>query len=223
MDEAEKAPRGRGRPPHEPTAPQRAKVEELARLDADVATIAEAIGVSEPTLRQYYAAELVTGRPQLGFGFVAEDLGEAPARELTRGGRPPHEPSDQTRNRVEILAAASMFDWQIAAALGITVPTLKLHYDQELLFGASRKKSEMIEAMFDAGKAGKVAAQKAYIAMCQELGDERGGAAQPAEAPKEPKLGKKEQQLAEAREPDRGSTLGALMAQRLGHPGDKLN
>ena len=38
----------------------------------------------------------------------------------------------------------------------------------------------------------------------------------PPDKPKEPKLGKKEQALADARAPDTGTPLGDLMAQRQG-------
>lgn len=223
MDDADDRP-ARGRPPHVPTPESRARVAELVALDADIVTIAAEIGIAEPTLRLHYPEELAKS-PQMGFGFVEDDLGLAPERGKN-GGRPPHVPTDSTRRRVEILSAAGQYPWQIAAALGISEPTLKLHYPREIMFGPSKKKAEMIEAVFDAGMSGKVAAQKAFIELCQENGADPLGGRQPAPDPAPapaPKLGKKAQEMADAQHPDGDTTLGALMRERLGMPDDKLN
>ncbi len=214
--------RKRGRPPHEPTAELRARVARLTSEGSTVAVIAKAIGLSEPTLRVHYERELQANKPHAPLPFGPdEDLGQAPPRHTNPGGRPEHIPTEESRQRVEVLAATGMFAWQIAANLKISEPTLRLHYGEELLLGASRKKGEMLLSMFDAGKGGNVAAMKGFLAACREHGDT------PLEnrAPKasEPKLGKKEQQLIDARSPNASTSLGALMAKRLGLTDGHLN
>jgi len=224
-DATDRPPRGPGRPPHEPTDDSRRLVVQMVADGSAVTAIADQLGVSEPTLRRHYADELLTERPQLGLPLEG-DLGTAPPREGDKGGRPPHVPTDEARRKVEVLAATGMYDWQIAAALEISVPTLRLHYADAMMYGASRKRAEMIDAMFRAGLDGKVAAQKAFIALCREHGDaplQDAPAPVKAEAAAAPKLGKKEQALIDAKEPDRSSTLGALMAERQGIPASRLN
>jgi hypothetical protein len=122
---------------------------------------------------------------------------------------------------VEVLAAAGMFAWQIAANLKISEPTLRLHYAEELLLGASRKKGEMLVSMFAAGRGGNVAAMKGFLAACREHGDMPLENQMPKAA--EPKLGKKEQQIMDARSPNANTSLGALMAERLGLTEGRLN
>jgi hypothetical protein len=51
-------------------------------------------------------------------------------------GRPEHVPTQQNRNRVSMLVAAGWSNVRIAAALYITVPTLRKHYFSELHFRA---------------------------------------------------------------------------------------
>jgi hypothetical protein len=51
-------------------------------------------------------------------------------------GRPEHIASQQNRNRVSMLVALGWSDKRIAAALFITLPTLRTHYFSELEFRA---------------------------------------------------------------------------------------
>ena len=221
-DDHQRPLRKRGRPPHEPTPDLRARVAHLTSEGSTVAVIAKQVGISEPTLRAHYERELLANKPHAPLPFDPNtDLGQAPPRDTNPGGRPEHIPTEENRHLVEVLAAAGMFAWQIAANLKISEPTLRLHYGEELLLGASRKKGEMLASMFTAGRAGNVAAMKGFLAACREHGDT------PLEnqVPKapEPKLGKKEQQLIDARSPNASTSLGALMAERLGHSDGRLN
>jgi hypothetical protein len=50
----------------------------------------------------------------------------------TKRGRPPHEVTKKTRNRVSMLVALGWANPRIAAALGVTLPTLHKHYFYEL-------------------------------------------------------------------------------------------
>ncbi len=155
-------PRSPGRPPHVPTDETRAQVADLVSRDANIATIAAAIGISEPTLHLHYAVELAS-RPQLNFPF-AEIPAAQPARPSSQPqGRPAHEPTPESREQVEILVASGMRAWQIAAAIGITEPTLNRHYADELQHGRARRTAAMVIAQYRAGQEGNVSAQKAWL------------------------------------------------------------
>lgn len=204
--------RKRGRPPHRPTPELQARVTKLTAEGSAAGVIAGLIGISEPTLRLHYEAELSQNKPQMAL-LPADGEALRRTRRAHGGGRPMHVPTAETREQVEVLSAGGMFAWQIAGYLGISEPTLRLHYEQEILIGAARKKGEMFLALFEAGKAGNVSAMKAFLASCREHG------ANPLEEKpaKQAPVGKKEQQIADARRPNLSTSLGALMAQRLGH------
>ena len=207
--------KGPGRPPHEPTDDQRAIAARMTAEARPAAAIAKAIGISVPTLRHHYAVELVEARPQVSFPFPASDAGDAQAKVRPgAGGRPMHEPTAESREDVEILVASGMSGRQIAQALGISEPTLRLHYENELATGGARKLAAMNKALFTAGVGGNVAAMKAFRDTFRL--NVPGAAVEENNEPAGPKLGKKEQALANARSPDTGSTLGALMARRAG-------
>ena len=56
-----------------------------------------------------------------------------------RGGRPKHNASQRTRNRVTRMTAFGWTNERIAGVLGVTLPTLKKHYRAELkLRGTAR-------------------------------------------------------------------------------------
>lgn len=157
-------PRGPGRPPHEPTAETRALVLELVAKAADIVTIAEKVGISEPTLHAHYADELEAARPQQNFPFPEfEAQLSGRAKRPHAGGRPPHVPTEESREEVEILVASGMRVWQIAKALGISEPTLNEHYPDELDGGKAKKTAKMVMAQYRAGIEGNVSAQKAWL------------------------------------------------------------
>jgi hypothetical protein len=54
-----------------------------------------------------------------------------------KGGRPPHQPTDQTRMQVRLCAAFGNTMDQIAQIIGIAPNTLALHYRAELDHGAA--------------------------------------------------------------------------------------
>mgnify|MGYP002132467496 FL=1 len=168
------SPRRRGRPPHQPTPETRATVAAMVASDKPVADIAAAIGISEPTLRAHYAVELTAARPQINFPFAESPASPSPRPPAapSRAGRPEHVPTQETRERVEVLIAGGMPTWQIAAAVGVSEPTLRFHYPTELDAGRARKTALVLEAQFRAAtEGGNVAAQKAWLARATELQD----------------------------------------------------
>lgn len=123
------------------------------------------------------------------FNLFGEQL---PANHGQRG-KPQHVATDENRNKVMILQAAGWTVYRIAAALGISQPTLREHYPSEL---ALRKKAmDLLKAtkfamLFDKMKSGSVPAHKEFDRlMTKELLDM--GARKMSKAPKEKPVGKK--------------------------------
>lgn len=98
-----------------------------------------------------------------------------------------------------MLVAAGWSNARIAAALYITVPTLRKHYFSELHFRAvarDRLNANMMTKLFELFMAGNVAAGKEFRDLLREndrMEFERGMAEQPkSEEEKAPRLGKKQ-------------------------------
>ena len=201
--------RKRGRPAHAPTEASRALVAGMVAADRSVADIAAALNLSAPTLRAHYVHELSAPRPQITFSFAesGEPGHRRPRRGPERAGRPEHVPTDESREMGEVLVAGSMRQWQIAAALGISVPTLVQHYETELEHGRSRKTAKVLMALFKSATEGaNVTAQKAWLAQPNGLED-------PPEKPARPvaPAGKKEQAIASAITAARGTDWDNLL------------
>lgn len=63
----------------------------------------------------------------------ARDLfGEVPPRVVRPMGRPRHKPTPAQRKRAAELHAAGLCQAEIASAMGLTPPTLRLHYAAEI-------------------------------------------------------------------------------------------
>lgn len=167
-------PAGRrsGRPAHEPTDDTRDLVRALVARGKTVADIALTLGISAPTLRAHYRADLAAEGLQKRID-LPEFAEPAPPRAAPEGaGRTPHVPTDDLRERVEILVAGGMPAWQVAKAVGVSASTLSDHYADQLDSGRARKNAEVMVAMFKAAtEAGNVSAQKAWLAQSTELDD----------------------------------------------------
>ncbi len=114
-------------------------------------------------------------------------------------GPKPYEASSEDRERVEVLLGGGMSEEEIAVVFGMARNTLRKHFGRELMTGRAKRRSEMLMAMFQSGKAGNVSAQKAYMAAGQihaaadELEREISKPARPA------KIGKKAAAAEEAK------------------------
>ena len=117
-------------------------------------------------------------------------------------GRPPHVPTAASRRKVAIGAGGGMRHEDLATALGISRPTLELHYAHELSAGALSKRLEVLEGLHAAAKRGSSSAARAYLEAEAEFGvppAPKEPAAPPEAKPeKVPALGKKEQAQADA-------------------------
>jgi hypothetical protein len=113
------------------------------------------------------------------------------------GGRPEYRPTIEARQTVEQMRFVGESEDVIARALGISTPTLRKHFKEELADGHAQRRKEVIGLLFAAARDKNVAAMKKL--------EEMGRVAGAAEAVKRretppPKLGKKEQQQEAAAE-----------------------
>lgn len=95
--------------------------------------IARVIGVSEPTLRKYFSAELE------------------------------FQPTEAQRHRVACAIGGGMTQSDVALALGVPVPHLRKYFSHELTVGAMAKRAEVLEALLASAKDGNVSAQRTYL------------------------------------------------------------
>jgi hypothetical protein len=126
-----------------------------------------------------------------------------------------HKPTDALRKRVAIAAGGGMLHEDIALAIGVTPPTLRKHYANELSVGAHKRRMDVLEAAYDGAVAGKVAAQRLYLSVmpgsaAPDLDDEPDPVAKP--------LGKK----AEANEVAKTAHAGTDWEDLLNRPGAPL-
>ncbi|MEP9389641.1 hypothetical protein [Mesorhizobium sp. KR9-304] len=136
-------------------------------------------------------------------------------------GRPQHIATTENRNKVMMLLAFGWNNERIARALGITPPTLRRNYFRELRVkdeARDRVDAILAASLWEQAKSGNVGAIKEFRKV-QERNDMMTAhltahGKNPEKPIKEPKLGKKERALLEARAPDTGTEIGDLMAQR---------
>ncbi len=65
-----------------------------------------------------------------------------------KGGRPPHQPTPQTRALVETFAAFGIPQDDICRVVGITPPTLREHYRDELDLGLVKANAKVAQNLF---------------------------------------------------------------------------
>lgn len=112
---------------------------------------------------------------------------------------------------------------RIAAALYVTQPTLRKHYFSELKFrdvARDRLVAQVGVKLLEGVNAGNISAIREFVKYIERndlmnFGQTHRPAKPAGEKPvKQPKLGKKEEALAAAQKPDRGTPMGDLMARR---------
>ena len=133
-------------------------------------------------------------------------------------GRPQHIDTQENHNKVSMLLAFGWNNERIANALGITPPTLRKFYFRELKVrdeARDRLDAALAMKVWDRVQAGVVGAMRMFVSL-QERNDLMpfGQRKQGDTKVKTAKLGKKEAAHQAARDPDRSTTLGDLMAQR---------
>ena len=113
-------------------------------------------------------------------------------------GRPQFQPTNEQRETCSILAAGQMSEEDIAAAFGISRPTLRKHFADELTAGAAQRNAAVLLALYETAVAGNVAAARTWLA---RQGDEQGAGET---------LGKKAQREADAADPPPGAWADLL-------------
>ncbi|HEX7883150.1 MAG TPA: hypothetical protein VF499_10480 [Afipia sp.] len=137
-------------------------------------------------------------------------------------GRPQHVPTQENRNRVNMLLAMGWNNERIAATLRVTLPTLRKHYFSELKYRAvarDRLDAVLLMKAFEGTEKGRLGPFLKLVERNDLMNfgqTSRPRTSQPAETkPEKPaKVGKKEEALAAAHAPDVGSPMGELMARR---------
>lgn len=132
------------------------------------------------------------------------------------GGRPPFAPTDEQRSDVRLLKADGWSDDRIARRIGVSRSTLLKYFADELENGADYERHDALRLLKETAEKHNVAAIKELLrvlgigsAADQFLQD------RPRASTAQPKLGKKEQALADAKSPDTTTEIGQLMARRL--------
>lgn len=130
---------------------------------------------------------------------------------MGKRGRPAFKPTPKQRRSVEQMISVGEPIVTIARALGIAENTLRQHFAEELENGWAKRRLEVTDLLYANARKGNVTAQKHLEHMTAVAAPvpER-----PAAEPKQPKLGKKDQAIADAHQPDTGSELGELIAKR---------
>jgi hypothetical protein len=120
-------------------------------------------------------------------------------------GRPEYVPTDEAREKVQILRAQGMSKEAIAVAIDVHVDTLVKHFSVELDCAVAKKTAEVMLARFRSAIGGSVPAQNKFL--------ELAGAIPPApkKQQRKPALGKKEQAEADAQEPPAESDWGTVL------------
>lgn len=163
------------RPAYKPTDAQRDAVRAAVASGEKQAEIASALGVSLPTLRKHFRDELGTKSRDCSHDdatlFDVEHVHTPPSSTRAQSapsGRPSYRPLPSEREKVEVWSAAGMSQREIALALGISEPTLREHFRDELDFGPAKRRAEALTMLHKAARDGNVAAIRALKSHFEE-------------------------------------------------------
>jgi predicted transcriptional regulator len=133
---------------------------------------------------------------------------------MAKRGRPAFKPTAKQRRSVEQMVSVGEPIATIARALGIAENTLRQHFAEELENGWAKRRLEVTDLLYANARKGNVSAQKHLEHMTAVAATASLREPEQAKDPKAPKLGKKDQAAADARQPDTESVLGDLIAKR---------
>jgi hypothetical protein len=152
-------------------------------------------------------------------GEIFDLFGDPVPENRGKRGRPQHVPTQENRNKVNMLLAMGRSNERIANALNVTVPTLRKHYFSELKFrDSARDRLDATVAMTFWGQfqGGNTGAGREFIRLLERNDMAFGLRGAPASAPstdakKAEKLGKKELANREAQTAHKGTDWGTLL------------
>lgn len=139
-------------------------------------------------------------------------------------GRPPHLATEKNRNKVMLLLAMGWSNARIASAIGITQPTLRKNYFQQLRqreLARDRLEGARLDLAWELAKAGNVGAMREFAKLMErndrmEAERELGSTSKSDEKPAaSERLGKK--QLDEIRARDADADLMAELEREASH------
>jgi AraC-like DNA-binding protein len=177
------------------------KVRAMASAGERNGPIAEALGVSIPTLQKKFGPLLRETRASsptemqlpLGEGAAVQPI-RTPTRPKGKStGRKRYEPSDRDRKRVALLLADNQRKDLIARLMGVSLPTFEKAFADEIEMASISLVAANLERLEKAASAGKVAAMKHLQDRLDNAAAARRAPAAPApsEKPKEETPGKK--------------------------------
>lgn len=135
------------------------------------------------------------GAPDATADEATDLFGEKPSPYRDPRGRSKMKLTNELRDRVAMLRASGMTQQEIADAIGCSVPTLTQYFSLELNEGKATKRAEMLDTLWKAAMGGNVTAMRTWLAL-----NEKNVFPRDVVKPKsEPKLGKKEQALIDAK------------------------
>ena len=126
-------------------------------------------------------------------------------------GRPSYEPTPKEREQVKTLAGLGIQHTDIAKVIGISAPTLRKHFAQELEVGHIQANAQVAQSLFRAATAKDKPSVVAAIfwLKCQAGWREQDPPGD--EPPTRPALGKKEQAQEDAKDADVGTGWDGLL------------
>lgn len=167
------AKKKKGRAPFD-AAPHRAFVREQAAARQTHDAIAAALGVSVPTLRKHFAAELADRLPAANLFTAAPTPGDAAAttsapplplspapkrpRTPRADGRRRWEPSPAQREEARLLIAANIRVEAIARRFGVSSPTVRRAFRHEFVMAYQAEMASLLLDMRKAARKGNVTA-----------------------------------------------------------------
>ena len=73
-------------------------------------------------------------------------------------GRPPHEPTEATRRQAEMMSGYGVPQDDIALLIGVSPPTLRKHYEEDLARGMAKANAQIGQSLFQQATNGNVTA-----------------------------------------------------------------
>ncbi|WP_408586462.1 hypothetical protein [Novosphingobium sp.] len=150
----------RGRPTKEPSQEDRAKVKELLGENAPISDLARMFGVSEPTFRKYFRAEILSVKKSVEIS--------APARRVT----------DEMREKVKRYIGCKMPVEKVALAIGYDgeddLDAFKVDFRKEIAVGAAVYRAKVLDRLDAQMVGGLIGATNRLEALTQitDAGDE---------------------------------------------------
>jgi DNA-binding CsgD family transcriptional regulator len=95
---------------------------------------------------------------------IETEIAPSSAPNSKPNGRPPYVPTNEHRARVKILGRHGVPQNDIAASLGISTPTLRKHYRQDLKLAAAEANEQVLDSLYQLATSRRCAAAAIFWA-----------------------------------------------------------